>query len=46
MEEVIATPVGGPSPEGPVVEGSSAMDTNDNDFVYDRKCFHKNKAYR
>jgi hypothetical protein len=38
--------VGGPSPEGSVIESSNAMDSNDDDFIYDRKRFHKYKAHR
>jgi hypothetical protein len=43
MEEATAegieapiAPVGEPGPEGPVIEGSSATDTDDADFIYDR----------
>ena len=29
-------PIGEPGPEAPVIKGSSATNTNDADFVYDR----------
>jgi hypothetical protein len=43
MEEAV---VDGPGPEAPMIEGSSATDTNDADFVYDRTRFHKYKAHQ
>ena len=45
MEEAAVASVGGPGPEAPAIEGSSATDSNDADFVYDCTCFYKYKAY-
>jgi hypothetical protein len=38
--------MGGPGPEAPVANGSSATDTDDGDLVYDHTRFYKYKAYR
>jgi hypothetical protein len=44
--EVPVAPVGKPSPETLVIEGSNATDQDDADLVYDRTYFHKYKAYQ
>jgi hypothetical protein len=44
--EVLVAPVGGPGPEAPVADNSSATDSDDADLVYDHTCFRKYKAYR
>jgi hypothetical protein len=36
VPEVPVAPAGEPSPKAPVIEGSSATDTDDTDFIYDR----------
>jgi hypothetical protein len=43
--EVPAALASGLGPEAPVLDGSSAIDTDDNDLVYDHTHFHKYKAY-
>jgi hypothetical protein len=43
--EGVADPAGEPSPEAPVIKGSSATDLDDVDFVYNHTHFHKYKAY-
>jgi hypothetical protein len=44
--EVPVAPVGGPGPEAPVIEGSSAIEMDGADLVYDHTRFCKYKAYR
>jgi hypothetical protein len=44
-KEVTAASVGRLGPEGPIIEGSSATDSDDDDFVYDRERFCKYKAH-
>jgi hypothetical protein len=44
--EVPVAPIGEPSPEAPMIKGSSAIDQDDADLVYDRTCFRKYKAYQ
>jgi hypothetical protein len=43
--EAPIAPAGEPGPEAPVIEGNSATDTDDADFVYDCTHFCKYKAY-
>jgi hypothetical protein len=42
--EVPIAPIGGPGPKAPVLDGSSATDTDDTDLVYDCARFCKYKA--
>jgi hypothetical protein len=44
--EAPVAPAGKPGPEAPVIEGSSAIDTDGVDFIYDCIHFCKYKAYR
>jgi hypothetical protein len=44
--EVPVVPVGGLGPEALVADGSSAIDSDDADLVYDHTHFRKYKAYR
>jgi hypothetical protein len=44
--EVPVAPVGELGPKAPMIKGSSAIDQDDTDLVYDRTRFHKYKAYR
>ena len=46
MEEATTAPAGRPDLEAPVIKGSSAKDSDDADFVYDRTRFRKYKAFR
>jgi hypothetical protein len=43
--ELSVAPVGKQGPEAPMIEGSSATNMDDTDFVYDHTRFRKCKAY-